>query len=91
MLRGPVQPVCRVGEPCDAPFSATLEAWQQQQFVARFQSDSLGNYQVLLPPGAYTITVDSGASLWPTQQPHDITVGPVGLTHANLTFDTGIR
>ena len=24
--RGPIQPVCRVGEPCDAPFSAAFQA-----------------------------------------------------------------
>ncbi|MGH7531718.1 MAG: hypothetical protein ACREL4_00385 [Gemmatimonadales bacterium] len=91
VLRGPIQPVCRVGEPCDAPFSTTLQARQGQQLVARFRSDSAGHYQVLLAPGAYTITADSGAPIWPSQQPHDVTVGPVGLTQADLTFDTGIR
>ena len=89
--RGPIQPVCRVGEPCDAPFSAAFEVWQQQQLVTKFRSDSTGHYRVLLAPGAYTIVADSGAPIWPARQAHDVTVGSVGLTHLDLDFDTGIR
>ena len=89
--RGPTQPVCRVGEPCDAPFSAGFQVWQRQQFVARFHSDSAGHYRVLLAPGAYTIVADSGAPIWPSHQPHDVTVRTPGLTHLDLDFDTGIR
>lgn len=89
--RGPIQPVCRVGEPCDAPFSAAFQVWRRQQRVTRFQSDSMGHYRVLLAPGAYTIVADSGAPIWPPRQAHDVTVGSVGLTHLDLNFDTGIR
>lgn len=89
--RGPVQPVCRVDQPCDAPFSAAFRVWQEQLLVARFRSDSNGHYEVRLDPGAYTVTADSGAPIWPAGQPHDVTVGPVGLTRADLEFDTGIR
>jgi hypothetical protein len=89
--RGPIQPVCRVGQPCDAPFSAVFQVWQQQQLVTKFQSDSTGHYRVLLAPGAYTIMADSGAPIWPPRQAHDVTVGSVGVTHLDLDFDTGIR
>ena len=89
--RGPIQPVCRVGEPCDAPFSAAFQVWQQQQLVTKFRSDSTGHYRVLLAPGAYTIVADSGAPIWPARQAHDVMVGSVGLTHLDLDFDTGIR
>ena len=89
--RGPIQPVCRVGEPCDAPFSAAFQVWQQQQLVTKFRSDSTGHYRVLLAPGSYTIVADSGAPIWPARQAHDVTVGSVGLTHLDLDFDTGIR
>jgi hypothetical protein len=88
---GPVQPVCRVGQPCDAPFSAAFQVWQQQQLVTKFQSDSTGHYRVLLAPGAYTIVPDSGAPIWPRRQAHDVTVGSVGVTHLDLNFDTGVR
>jgi hypothetical protein len=89
--RGPIQPVCRVSEPCDAPFNATFRVWQQQQLVTQFKSDSAGHYRVLLAPGAYTIVADSGAPIWPPRQAHDVSVGSVGLTHLDLDFDTGIR
>lgn len=89
--RGPIQPVCRVDEPCDAPLSAGFQVWRERHLVNRFRSDSLGRYQVALAPGAYTIVADSGTPIWPPQQPHDVTVGRTGLTHLDLDFDTGIR
>ena len=91
VLRGPTQPVCRVGEPCDAPFSASFQVRQLQRLVTKFQSDSSGHYRVFLAPGAYTVVADSGAPIWPPRQAHEVTVGSVGLTHLDLTFDTGIR
>ena len=91
VLRGPIQPVCRVGQPCDAPFSAGFQVWQQQRLVAQFRSDSAGHYQVLLSPSAYTVMADSGAPIFPRGQTRMVTVGPIGLTHADLSFDTGIR
>ena len=88
---GPIQPVCRVGEPCDAPLRAAFQVWQQQRLVTGFQSDSTGHYRVLLAPGVYTVVADSGAPIWPPRQARDVTVGSVGLTHLDLAFDTGIR
>jgi hypothetical protein len=91
VLRGPIQPVCRVGEACDAPFSGRFQVWQQQHLVAQFRSDSAGHYQVALMAGAYVVVADSGAPIWPARQAHDVVVGTVGLTHLDLDFDTGIR
>ena len=89
--RGPIMPVCRVGVPCDAPFSAWFTVQQQSRLVARFHSDSAGGYEVLLAPGQYTIVPDSTAPVFPRGQSRPATVGPVGLTHLDLQFDTGIR
>jgi len=89
--RGPITPVCQVDVPCDAPFSAYFEVLQGSRLVTRFQSDSAGNYRVFLAPGTYTIFPDSGAPIFPQGQTRDVAVGPVGLTHLNLEFDTGIR
>jgi hypothetical protein len=89
--RGPIQPVCRVGEPCDAPFSAGFALWQEQRLVARFRSDSAGHYSVLAAPGAYTIVADPDAPIWPPHQAHAVIVDADGLTHLDLDFDTGIR
>ncbi len=89
--RGPITPVCQVGVPCDAPFAAGFQVWQGSRFVAGFQSDSAGHYLVLLAPGAYTVVPDSTAPIFPKGQTRQVTVGPVGLTHLDLEFDTGIR
>ena len=89
--RGPVTPVCRVGVPCDAPFAASFSVMQVQRVVARFQSDSIGRYRVLLAPGVYDIVPDSTAPVFPRGQKRVATVGPSGLTHLDLEFDTGIR
>ena len=90
--RGPITPVCRLDQPCDAPFSAAFEARQEQQVVARFRSDSVGHFLVYLAPGRYTVAPDSAApllgALWQTR---DVIVGSDGLTHVALEFDTGIR
>ena len=91
VTRGPVTPVCQVGVPCYAPFSAAFTVTQQQRVVASFRSDSAGRYQVLLAPGAYMVAPDSGAPVWPKGQVRSVTVGSVGLTHLDLQFDTGIR
>jgi hypothetical protein len=91
VTRGPVTPVCLVGVPCYAPFAAAFTVSQGQQAVARFQSDSAGRYEVLLAPGAYTVAPDSGAAVWPQGQSRPVTVGPFGITRADLQFDTGIR
>jgi hypothetical protein len=93
VTRGPVTPVCLVGVPCDAPFSAAFTVRQGglvPVVVARFRSDSAGHYRILLPPATYIVVPDSGAPVFPGQS-QQVTVGPVGMTHADLAFDTGIR
>ncbi len=89
--RGPITPVCQVNVPCDAPFSAAFLVWQGLRIAARFTSDTAGNYVVYLSPGSYTIVPDSGAPIFPKGQTRPATVGPVGITHLDLEFDTGIR
>jgi hypothetical protein len=92
VTRGPITPVCVVGVPCDAPFAAgfTVRQGPIPVAVAHFQSDSAGHYSVLLVPGTYTVAPDSGAPVFPGQA-LQVTVGPVGMTRADLAFDTGIR
>jgi hypothetical protein len=91
MLRGPTRPVCRVDLPCTAPFQSGFQVLRGGQIVARFQSDSEGHFQVHLPPGTYTVSPDDSAPLLTRADAHEVTVGPSGLTHLDLEFDTGIR
>jgi len=89
--RGPIRPVCRVNEPCDAPLSAGFEVRQGGQVVARFQSDSAGRFLVHVAPGTYTVAPDASAPLPMRGDVREVTVGPSGLTHIEFDFDTGIR
>lgn len=93
VLRGPVQPVCQVDEPCDdEPFSATFGVYQGSHRVAQFQSDSLGAFSVALLPGGYRVIPAPDAPIMdPTGQVRDVEVGLTGFTAVVLTFDTGIR
>jgi hypothetical protein len=90
-LRGPTRPVCQVGQACTAPLEARFEVLQGGKLVARFQSDSKGHFLVHLPPGEYTVSPDESAPLLSRSDTHEVTVGPTGLTHVELEFDTGIR
>jgi hypothetical protein len=87
--RGPIQPVCRVGEACDAPLQAGFTLQQDGQVVARFASDSAGHFLVYAAPGTYVVVSDEPIGLGP--QTPEVTVEAEGLTHIDLTFDTGIR
>ena len=90
VTRGPITPVCLVGVPCDAPFRAAFTVQRAAVVVARFRSDSAGHYRVLLAPATYMVVPDSGAPVFPNQA-LQVAVGPVGMTRADLAFDTGIR
>jgi len=90
--RGPIQPVCRQDQPCDAPFSARFEVRSGARHVAWFRSDSAGHFVVRLAPGEYTVAPDSTAPLMgAVRQTKTVVVGSAGLTHVEFDFDTGIR
>ena len=87
--RGPIQPVCREGEPCDAPVQAGFTLQQDSHVVARFASDSTGHFLIYTAPGTYVVAPDEPIGIGP--QTPEVTVEADGLTHLDLTFDTGIR
>ena len=89
--RSPTRPVCLVDQPCNAPLSAGFEVWQHERMVARFRSDSAGRFLVHLSPGTYTVVPNSSVGVLIRSQVHEVIVGPSGLTHVELDFDTGIR
>lgn len=92
VVRGPIQPVCRVDVPCDAPFSASFTVQRGDRVVATFRSDSEGHFDVLLTPGMYAIVPSPDAPIIsPAAQRKDVAVGSSGKTTVLLHFDTGIR
>jgi hypothetical protein len=86
---GPTQPVCREGEPCDAPLRAGFTLKQDGHAVVRFTSDSAGHFLVYVAPGAYVVVPDEPIGIG--SQTPEVVVGAQGLTHVELAFDTGIR
>ena len=92
VLRGPVQPVCREGEPCDEPFSAGFTVQRGRRTVGTFATGVDGRFAVRLSPGTYGIIPDADAPLMqPEFQRRDVTVGSDGVTEVEVVFDTGIR
>jgi hypothetical protein len=92
VVRGPVQPVCRIDVPCDAPFSASFTVERGNRVVARFRSDSEGHFEVPLAPGMYIVVPGPDAPIiTPGAQAKEVTVASNGKTTVLLHFDTGIR
>ena len=93
VVRGPVTPVCRVDVPCDAPFSAAFTVQRSGRIVAQFQSDTSGQFSVLLAPGDYVVVPNADAPIIsPSSQAKQVTVADNNtLTTIRLMFDTGIR
>lgn len=92
VVRGPIQPVCTISLPCDAPFSAGFTVQRGTTRVAAFRSDAQGHFEVRLSPGSYVVVPDADAPvISPKSQTKEATVGPNGLTIVELHFDTGIR
>ena len=90
VVRWPIAPVCQEGVSCEAPFSAGFSVYRASHLVARFRSDAEGAYSVRLTPGTYDLLPDADAPVMRPQR-QSVTVEPQGVTHLDLTFDTGIR
>jgi hypothetical protein len=60
--------------------------------LTSFSSNAVGEFSVILAPGAYKIKPDNSAPILSAElQVKEMTVNPIGLTHIDLFFDTGIR
>lgn len=87
--RGPIEPVCREGQPCDAPVAADFTLQRNGRVVTRFASDAAGHFLVYVSPGTYQVVPDQMVGIG--VQALEVVVQPEGLTHVDLMFDTGIR
>jgi len=92
VVRGPIQPVCQVDVPCDAPFSAGFSVRQDGHAVTHFQSDTDGRFTIRLVPRVYLVVPDADAPIFsPAQQAKSLTIPDADSTTVELSFDTGIR
>lgn len=92
ILRGPLQPVCQVGQSCDGPLVADFVVARNGRAVLTFRTDAAGRFAITLAPGNYQVIPSADAPIigaGTVSQPL-VVVAPEtrGVT---LQFDTGIR
>ena len=89
---GPACPVERQGQPCPPqPVNGRVDAQAPDgHVVASTQTSANGGYSLVLPPGSYTLVVNTGAT-YPRCPPTGVTVASGAATRADITCDSGIR
>ena len=89
VTRGPTKPVCMVNQPCTAPYAhATLVFSRSGTTARKAVTDAVGKYRLALPPGKWTVRVQSAHFGW---TPTAVTVPSGRYGHVNVAVDTGIR
>ena len=89
VTRGPTSPVCRTGQPCDAPAQDTVIQFTGRGKTTRVKTTSGGQYRVRLKPGRYAVNKpDWGVG---SIRPAAIRVPTTRFVHVDLFIDTGIR
>lgn len=87
--KGPLQPVCREGVPCDGPAGrARIYFLRGERIVARTRTDANGSYRIALRHGRYSIKSKIGFGV---VKPSTVTVPHGRFARVDLTLDTGIR
>lgn len=84
---GPLQPVCRVGTPCDGPAKHVKLSFVRAGRTTQTGTDAAGNYRLALAPGTYVVRPGRGMSIRPAK----VLVVRGRLRVVNLSIDTGIR
>ena len=91
VMRGPIQPVCRVSEPCDEPARGVrLVFYRTGKVVARATTNQKGWYRVTLRPGRYAVST-SNPRVARNFSPKSATVPKTGMKRQDFDIDTGIR
>jgi hypothetical protein len=94
VTKGPVRPVCKVGESCDAPARVTLEFSRSTAAgVLRYAiaSRATGAYRIALPPGYYSVTTKQRIGIRRNIRPHAVHVRRGHWDKLDFFIDTGIR
>ncbi len=89
--KGPIVPVCREGEPCDAPVQVTLVFSRRGKAVARTRSRKDGSYRIGLAAGIYAVRTVERIGIARNLTPHNVKVRRGHWDRINFHIDTGIR
>lgn len=89
VTEGPTMPICRTDTPCTrAVANHAMEISDSRGSVAAHTvTDAQGRYAVQLPPGTYTVTLVPRIGMG---RPAMLVVSK-GVTHYDITFDSGLR
>jgi hypothetical protein len=92
VIRGPVMPVCMVGEPCDEPAaSVRLVFLRSGRAVARVRTGSDGRYRVTLAPALYRVSAPGRPAIGSGIEPRSARVPRGRFARVDFSIDTGIR
>ncbi|MGZ4335183.1 MAG: hypothetical protein ACXVRJ_13070 [Gaiellaceae bacterium] len=91
VTRGPITPVCRVGQPCSEPaVGAVLVFSHDGRIAARARAGAGGRYTVRLLPGYYAVRVSPPQRIGGLK-PREVRVRPGVNGRVDFQIDTGIR
>jgi hypothetical protein len=88
VTRGPTKPVCQVQMPCTAPYGNATLVFSRSGVTKKVITDANGKYRVGLPPGRWSLRVQSSHFGW---TPRTIVVPSGRYARVNVDVDTGIR
>jgi hypothetical protein len=91
VTRGPIAPVCRQDEPCEAPAEVTLVFVRPGHAATRIRSSANGRYRATLAPGYYTVRTLERIGIARRIRPAAVHVRPGHVDRIDFAIDTGIR
>jgi len=92
VMRGPIRPVCRVNDPCEAPVSGLVLRFSRAGVVvARVTTGNAGGYRVRLRAGRYVVTTSSSPRVGTGLTPSVVRVPKGRVAHVDFHIDTGIQ
>jgi hypothetical protein len=92
VMRGPVMPVCIVGQPCDEPAAnVRLVFLRDGKPVATARTVRDGRYRVALRPGIYRVRTLPRPSIGRGIEPQRVQVPRARFARVDFSIDTGIR
>jgi hypothetical protein len=93
VTKGPITPVCRVGQPCSAPAQVTLifRRTTGATRVYRTRTNVTGVYRITLPAGYYTVTTVERFGMARAIRPQHVHVRAGYNDKLDFRIDTGIR
>ena len=90
VMRGPIAPVCRVGQPCDKPAAGIRLSFTRAGKTTNVVTDAKGLYRIRLDAGAYTVRTNQ-RPFGTTPQPERVRVVAGQSRRVDFHVDTGIR